>query len=186
MNLGRGDEMSYAEDMLLKLAGMENGKGGEQHPSAPTGAQQSQETTRDERMLINSMRDPTLFRSLAASVLVDTPRQYADKWKYEQDIQEGVDSGDFGDPGQVRYLQYHGYSLKDIAEMSPETRARELKAITGGDLVAQLNPQAQTDFSKFEGMKDQGVLPRQVHEKLLAARMPLSVGSSKDLPIQRR
>ena len=166
MNSGRGDEMSYAEDMLLKLAGMENGKGGEQPPSAPTGAQQSQETTRDERMLINSMRDPTLFRSLAASVLVDTPRQYADKWKYEQDIQEGVDAGDFGDPGQVRYLQYHGYSLKDIAEMSPETRARELKAITGGDLVAQLNPQVQTDFSKFEGMKDQGVLPRQVHEKL--------------------
>ncbi|MDD3058284.1 MAG: hypothetical protein PHO72_08185, partial [Sphaerochaeta sp.] len=168
--------MSYAEDMLLKLAGMENGKGGEQHPSAPTGAQQSQETTRDERMLINSMRDPTLFRSLAASVLVDTPRQYADKWKYEQDIQEGVDSGDFGDPGQVRYLQYHGYSLKDIAEMSPETRARELKAITGGDLVAQLNPQAQTDFSKFEGMKDQGVLPRQVHEKLLGGKDALIGG----------
>lgn len=176
MNSGRGDEMSYAEDMLLKLAGMENGKGGEQPPSIPAGAQQPQETTRDERMLINSMRDPTLFRSLAASVLVDTPRQYADKWKYEQDIQEGVDSGDFGDPGQVRYLQYHGYSLNDIAKMSPETRARELKAITGGDLVAQLNPQAQTDFSRFEGMKDQGVLPRQVHEKFLGGKDALIGG----------
>ena len=130
--------------------------------------------SREMQMAENSTRSPSFLRSVMAGIAVDTPRQFADKWRYEQDLQDAVDAGMFGDPGKIRYLEQQGYSLRKIAEMTPEQRARELHATGGGDLAVQLGP--EKNYDSFKDMGNRGVLPVELNRKLFGAEDSLVGG----------